>query len=181
MRDGRWSHGIRGRSVAPVPALLSAADAAHRTASDRALLAERVSGLSEADLVAPCRVAGGPLGDSCESLRDLVAHVTMWDEISLAVLAEAGRGRQHWSLDARWETPAAGRALNAGGVAAGRAIPVDLLVHRFDTVRRALVEELRGYVDGGWDSVGPLAQHAMTVPGAASYWHAAIHLGVVPR
>ena len=164
-----------------MPLLLSAADAAHRTAADRALLAERVSGLSEADLVAPYRVAGGPLGDSCESLRDLVAHVTMWDEISLAVLAEAGRGRSHWSLDARWETPAAGRALNAGGVAAGRAIPVDLLVHRFDTVWWALVEELRGYADGGWDGVGPLAQHAMTVPGAASYWHAAIHLGAVPR
>ena len=54
-------------------------------------------------------------------------------------------------------------------------------MHRFDTVRRALVEELRGYADGGWDGVGPLAQHAMTVPGAASYWHAAIHLGAVPR
>jgi hypothetical protein len=160
--------------------VLPAHEAARRTEADRHLLVEKVRRLAEVDLVAPYRVAGGPLGDACESLRDLVAHVTMWDEISLAVLAEAGRGRTHWSLDARWETPTAGRALNAGGVAAGRTVPVDLLVHRFDTVWRALVEELRGYADDGWDSVGPLAQRAMTVPGAASYWHAAIHLKMVP-
>jgi hypothetical protein len=33
------------------------------------------------------------LGDFCESLHDLVAHVLMWDEINLAVLAEAAAGR----------------------------------------------------------------------------------------
>jgi hypothetical protein len=161
-------------------AVLPVAVAAHRTETDRQLLARALTGAGAA-LAAPYRVAGGPLGDSCESLRDLVAHVTMWDEIGLAVLAEAGRGRTHWSLDARWETAEAGRALNAGGVAAGRAVPIGLLVHRFDTVWRALVEELRRYEDGGWDGVGPLAQHAMTVPGADAYWHAVIHLGAVPR
>jgi alpha/beta hydrolase fold len=34
-------------------------------------------------------VTAGPLGDFCDSLHDLVAHVLMWDEINLAV--EAGR------------------------------------------------------------------------------------------
>jgi hypothetical protein len=158
-----------------VPVLLTAVEAAHRVETDRDLLAEALSG---ADLDAPYRVAGRPLGDFCESLRDLVAHVTMWDEIGLAVLAEAGRGRRHWSLDERWETGSAGRALNAGGVAAGREIQVDLLVHRFDTVRGALVAELGGYTARDWNRVAAIAQHAMTVPGAAAYRHAAIHLCV---
>lgn len=39
------------------------------------------------------RLASGSLGDFCESLRDLVAHVLMWDEINLAVVTEAAAGR----------------------------------------------------------------------------------------
>jgi hypothetical protein len=157
-----------------------------RTVWDRDLL---MSAVEENDLVAPYTVRGGPLGDSCESLRDLVAHVLMWDEINLAVLAEAHRGRSHWSLDPGWETPEAGRSLNLAGVLAGREVPVELLLHRFTAVRDALVAELSGYADDQWAeplpiehpeaaSVGALAQYVMTVPGNAPYWHAAIHLGV---
>lgn len=163
-------------------------EAVRRTELDRRLLTEEVDGHQEQALTAPYRVAAGPLGDSCESLRDLVAHVLMWDEINLAVLTEAREARKHWSLDPQWETREAGQMLNAAGVAAGRRLPVRLLLHRFATVRDALLAELQNYTDEEWHapvlldvrsahSVGSLAQYVMTVPRAAPYWHAAIHLG----
>jgi len=165
--------------------ILSVAETVRRTATDRGLLADRVRGLDPDELTAPYLVRGGPLGDFCESLRDLVAHVLMWDEINLAVLAEADRDRAHWSLAARWETTDAGRSLNRAGVAAGRDLPVELLVHRFTSVRDALLDELARHDDDMWarpvgvrpGSVGALAQYVMTVPGNDPYWHAAIHLG----
>ena len=167
---------------------LPVAEVVRRTEVDHELLAAEVDRLPEAALVAPYRVAGGPLGDACESLRDLVAHVLMWDEVNLAVLTEAGRGRRHWSLDPRWETREAGQALNRGGVAAGRELPVPLLLHRFAAAGDALLAELRDYDEQRWRAplafdlaaaatTGSLAQYVMTVPGKAPCCHAAIHLG----
>jgi hypothetical protein len=163
------------------------AEAVRRTELDRRFLIDEIAGRSDEALVAPYTVNAGPLGDACDSLRDLVAHVMMWDEISLAVMTEARAARRHWSLDPRWETREAGQMLNASGVAAGREVPVRLLLHRFASVREALLAELRSYSKEEWRtplavdldprrSVGSLAQYVMTVPGQHSYWHAAIHL-----
>jgi Mycothiol maleylpyruvate isomerase N-terminal domain len=168
--------------------ILPVDEAVRRTELDRNLLTEEVDRHPEQTLTAPYTVAGGRLGDACESLRDLVAHVLMWDEINLAVLTEAGRARRHWSLDPRWETSQAGQRLNASGVAAGLELPVPLLLHRFAAVRDALLAELRSHTEDRWRtpvaldpgparSIGSLAQYVMTVPRAAPYWHAAIHLG----
>src|SRR5262245_28416476 len=112
--------------------MLPVAEALDRITVDRDLLLEVVRPRTEADLIAPYLVDGRALGDFCDSLRDLVAHVLMWDEINLTVLAEARAGRRHWSLDTRWEQPEVGALLNRSGVAAGLLLPVDLLVHRFD-------------------------------------------------
>jgi hypothetical protein len=148
-----------------------------RVTADRALLADRVDGRTADELVAAYRVDGRPLGDGCESLRDLVAHVLMWDEINLAVLSETARGRTHWSLASRWDEPSVGRLLNASGVAAGRQLPVDLLVSRYLVVRAALIDELSRYDEERWQAgVGAVAQHAMTVPGQQPYRHVAFHL-----
>lgn len=171
---------------------LSAAEAARRLVADRDLLDAAVDAAGDAPLDGPYRVHDGPLGDFCESLHDLLAHVSMWDEISLAVLAEARRGRHHWSLDPRWETPKIGRDLNRAGVAAGRLLPSDLMRHRFASARAALVDEFTAMTEGEWAlpagithpaaaTMGDLAHYAMTVPGAAPFWHAAIHLGAVER
>ena len=171
-------------------AVLPVEEAVRRTELDRGLLMDeviRLSGDSGEALTSPYRVAGGPLGDSCDSLRDLVAHVLMWDEINLSVLTEARLGRIHWSLDPQWETRAVGRNLNASGVTAGRVLPVALLLQRFGVARDALLAELRSYPHEQWlapfspalglkFSPGSLAQYVMTVPQAAPYWHAAIHL-----
>jgi hypothetical protein len=150
-------------------------EAIGRIRTDHEILLAHVTAQSDITLVA------GPLGDSCESLHDLVAHVLMWDEIALAVLAEANAGREHWSLDARWTTPDAGRRLNRGGVLAGRELPSELLLHRLGTVRDAFLAEVAGYNDEIWRSGrGDLTQYVCTVPGKPSFWHAALHLNAVP-
>jgi hypothetical protein len=173
--------------VLTTESVVSVAEAVRRTKLDRRLLTDEIAGRSDEALVAPYTVDAGPLGDACDSLRDLIAHVLMWDEISLAVLTEARAARRHWSLDPRWETREAGQMLNASGVAAGRELPVGLLFHRFASVRDALLAELRSYSEDEWHdpvpldfdtgrSVGSLAQYVMTVPRQHPYWHAAIHL-----
>ena len=140
--------------------------------------------------MAPFRVEGGPLGDFCESLRDLVGHVLMWDEIALAVLSEAHRDRWHWSLTPVWEAEGAGRSLNRAGVAAARELPVPLLLQRFSAVSQALLGELDLYTDGQWaaplpsksgpvGTLGSLMQYVMTVPNVAPFWHVAVHLNQV--
>ncbi|MEH1124406.1 DinB family protein [Micromonospora sp. CPCC 206061] len=158
--------------------VLSLDEARQQIVADHRLLTELVKDRAEDELTAPYPVDGRPLGDSCESLRDLVAHVLMWDEINLAVIAEMTRGRRHWSQDPWWEEPAIGRLLNAAGVAAGRVLPVELLLSRFDVVHRAMVDELSRHDDEAWQAgLGALVQPAMTVPGQRPYRHAALHLG----
>ncbi len=165
-------------------------EATHRIRTDHRLLLGRVGGLSGEEMVAEYRSTAGSLGDFCESLHDLVAHVLMWDEINLAVLSEAAAGRAHWSLQPRCETPDAGRRLNHGGVAAGRHVPSSLLLHRLLTVRDALLDEFGQYSERAWaqagpepllaDGVGALAQRVWTVPGQPAFWHAAVHLHQLP-
>ncbi|WP_305924582.1 hypothetical protein [Nonomuraea turcica] len=166
---------------------MSPEEAIGRLHADREILLARVTGLTEAQLDADYLVNSGPLGDFCRSLHDLIAHVLMWDEINLAVLTDAVAGRPHWSLDPRWEDPAVGQALNRGGVEASRHLPASLLLHRFESVHDAILEDLGRLSKESWNDapqgaqgVGALAQRVWTVPGQPAYWHAAIHLGQVP-
>ncbi|HEY5985603.1 MAG TPA: hypothetical protein VIV12_04355 [Streptosporangiaceae bacterium] len=171
--------------------IVSHDEAISRLQADHGLLLARVNGLAAAQLAANYRLASGPLGDFCESLHDLIAHVLMWDEINLAVVTEAAAGRAHWSLDPRWETPGAGRMLNRGGVEAGRHLPASLLLHRLQAVRDALLAELARYCGPAWTQtgrarelahgIGGLAQKVWTVPGQPAFWHAAIHLNQLPQ
>jgi hypothetical protein len=74
----------------------------------------------------------------------------MWDEIVLAILSEARHGRAHWSLDRLWAPVEAGRALNVGDVEAGRLLPPELVVHRFGSVRQALIAAIDEVPDVEW-------------------------------
>src|SRR5215472_14572043 len=170
--------------------IVSVDEASRRLRADHDVLLAEVSDLAEAQLAARYQLASGPLGDFCESLHDLVAHVLMWDEINLAVLTEATAGRAHWSLDPRWETPEAGRLLNRSGVQAGRQLPAGLLLHRLRTVHDAVLGELARHEGRAWTDAGQtpalargfggLAQKVWTVPGQPAFWHAAIHLNQLP-
>ena len=165
-------------------------EASSRLRADHKVLLAQVSDLSAEQLAAAYQLASGPLGDFCESLHDLVAHVLMWDEINLAVLTEAAAGRAHWSLEPRWETPEAGRVLNRSGVHAGRQLPASLLVHRLRTVHEAVLGELARHDGRAWTGagqipalargIGGLAQKVWTAPGQPAFWHAAIHLNQLP-
>lgn len=153
--------------------------AARLIREDHDLLLDRVEDLSDPQLAEPYRPHDGPLGHFCDSLHDLVAHVLMWSEISLDVLHEVRSGRQHWSIEPRWETPEIGSALNRAGVDAGRQLPGRLLVARFTYVRDALVAEIASVPSAEWegdDGVGRTLQLAMSPPGSPAYAHAARHL-----
>ena len=161
---------------------LPAAEVARRIRIDHEILLRRIDGRSPEELAVEFTLESGPLGDFCESLHDLLAHVLMWDEIGLAVLTEHRAGRHHWSIDPRWETADAGRRLNRAGVLAGRELPASLLVHRLVSVRDALLAEIQRYPEPTWqgaEAVGELAQRAMTVPGNPPFLHAALHLDEV--
>ncbi len=170
--------------------IVPAEEASKRLRADHDVLLVEVNELTAEQLAATYEVSSGPLGDFCESLHDLVAHVLMWDEINLAVLTEAAAGRAHWSLDPRWETPEAGRLLNRSGVQAGRQLPASLLLHRLRAVRDAVLTELGRYQGPAWTSarqmpspaqgIGRLAHKVWTVPGQPAFWHAAIHLHRLP-
>jgi hypothetical protein len=125
-------------------------------------------------------LASGPLGDFCETLHDLAAHVLMWNEINIAVLDEALFGRSHWSLDPRWETPEAGSVLNHAGVASGRHLPGELLTHRLGAAHDSLMAILDSEAWHGRvlesTTVAGLAHRVMTVPGQPAFFHAAVHL-----
>jgi hypothetical protein len=170
--------------------IVSAEEASRRLRADHDVLFAEVNELTEEQLAATYEAASGPLGDFCESLHDLVAHVLMWDEINLAVLTEAAAGRAHWSLDQRWETQEAGWLLNRSGVEAGRLLPVDLLLHRMQAIQDAVLGELGRYEGQAWtgarqlpaprEGIGGLAQKVWTVPGQPAFWHAVIHLDQLP-
>lgn len=170
--------------------IIQAEEASGRLRADHDVLLAEVNELTTEQLTAPYQLASGPLGDFCESLHDLIAHVLMWDEINLAVLTEAAAGRAHWSLDPRWETPEAGRLLNRSGVEAGRQLPDSLLLHRLQTAQDAVLGELGRYEGPAWtgarkmpalaQGIGGLAQKVWTVPGQPAFWHAAIHLNQLP-
>jgi hypothetical protein len=170
--------------------IVPAEEASGRLRADHDVLLAEVNELAGEQLAATYRVASGPLGDFCESLHDLVAHVLMWDEINLAVLTEAAAGRAHWSLDPRWETAEAGRLLNRSGVEAGRQLPASLLLHRLRAAQDAVLAELGRYEGQAWtgagqmpalgEGIGGLAQKVWTVPGQPAFWHAAIHLNQLP-
>lgn len=175
-------------------------EASRRLRADHDVLLAEVNGLADEQLAATYRLTSGPLGDFCESLHDLVAHVLMWDEINLAVLTEAAVGRAHWSLDPRWETPEAGRLLNRSGVAAGRQLPASLLLHRLRAARDGVLAELARYDGQAWadagqtgqawasagqlpslaQGIGRLAQYVWAAPGQPAFWHAALHLNQLP-
>ena len=147
--------------------IVSVDEATSRLRADHDVLLAEVNDLAAEQLAAACQLASGPLGDFCESLHDLVAHVLMWEEINLAVLTEAAAGRAHWSLEPRWETPEAGRLLNRSGVQAGRQLPSSLLMHRLRTVHEAVLGELARHEGPAWTGAGQIPALARESAG----WH----------
>ena len=93
--------------------------------------------LSDADLSSPLEGAHGWSG------RDLMAHLTFWQEVALAVARELALGETSATKvqsDADWD--ARGDAWNEDIRLAGLALPLDEVRSRF----RLIPGELRGYL-----------------------------------
>ena len=153
--------------------------------ADSNVLREAIADLGPDALTAQHLVDGRPLGDACDSLRDLVAHHTMWLEIDLAVLVEAQAGRRHWSTTARWSERPVGQRLNQSGVAAGRILLVDDLLDRFEASSASLLDAFSRLDEDRWRAtifpgeditLGRWLRTHFSVPGQRPFSHATLHL-----
>jgi hypothetical protein len=78
-------------------------EAIGRLRADHDLLLARVTGLTGARLRAGYRPASGPLGDFCESLHDLIAHVLMSSTVTAAGTGRWPAASPGWSTgSAAW-------------------------------------------------------------------------------
>jgi hypothetical protein len=164
-------------------------EARRRLHKDDNVLRETIAGRTAEELTEPHVVEGRPIGDFCDSLRDLVAHHTMWREIDLAVLVDALGGRRHWSTTALWSARAAGQRLNQAGVVGGRILLVNEVLDRFEASTASLLDALDRLDDRRWaepvfpDDDIPLGQWIQThfsVPGQTPFRHATLHLHDFP-
>ena len=100
---------------------------------------ERLLDLTDEQLDNPVPGANGWSG------RDLMGHIVLWQEAALATAKELAVGetsRTKIELDAAWDIPGRGDAMNDEGMARFRELPMD-------EVRRLFREtggELRGYL-----------------------------------
>jgi len=107
---------------------------------------ELVERLDADAFVRPATIGGGDW-----SAKDLLGHLTSWEEHALEAIAAWARG----------ESAAIQRALriqglngvNAEAVAADRERSADTVRRRFDDIHRRLVAEIRSMPDANWDSL----------------------------
>jgi hypothetical protein len=101
---------------------------------------EALDALTDEQLEIPVAAAGGWSG------RDLMGHITLWQEAALATAKELAVGEQSPTmerLEAQWASaPEVGDRMNAEGIARFRAMPIAEVRERFRTVSG----ELRGYL-----------------------------------
>jgi hypothetical protein len=101
---------------------------------------ERLLDLTDEQLDKPVEGAGGWSG------RDLLGHITLWQEAALATAKELAVGTTSPTMDrleAQWAgSPEAGDAMNADGLARFRAMSADEVRAAF----RSTAGELRGYL-----------------------------------
>lgn len=100
---------------------------------------EALDSLSDEQLDRPVEAAGGWSG------RDLMGHMVVWQEAALASAKELAMGERSPTmerLDAEWEVPGAGDAINEEALARFRAMPIAEVRDRF----RKVSGELRGYL-----------------------------------
>jgi hypothetical protein len=128
-------------------------------------LADSYAGLTDAQLVAP-----GVTGDW--SVKDILAHVTIWEEQALEHLPTLARGERppryadtHGGID----------AFNAKSMAARMDLPLRTVLQQHEETHAQLVDYLQGVPEAlfvretpfrrrlRWDTYGHYARHAQTI------------------
>jgi hypothetical protein len=105
-----------------------------------------LAGISSEELEEPATIGGGEW-----SAKDLVGHLTTWEEIALSTVEEWRAGEdpailQTFAADGTDE-------LNADEVARKSGTPLTEQLARFDDVHRELVEVLAGLAGAEWTQV----------------------------
>ncbi len=132
---------------------LEVIDRDHRTV--HALLA----GISVEELEEPATIGGGEW-----SAKDLVGHLTTWEEIALASIDEWERGERP-AIEATF-AQAGGDALNADEVARKSIVPAPEVLRRFDEVHERLATTLRGLAAQSWEQRATYDQEVGTTLGS---------------
>jgi DinB superfamily len=102
-----------------------------------------LAGISVEELEEPATIGGGEW-----SAKDLVGHLTTWEEIALTSLEEWRRGERPAIEDTF--ALAGTDALNADEVARKSLASAPELLKRFDEVHQALAETFRGITPEEW-------------------------------
>jgi hypothetical protein len=123
---------------------VAAIDEGHREVLDR------LAGIPLDQLEEPATIGGGEW-----SAKDLVGHLTTWEEIALATLDEWRAGERP-RITATFAARGTDR-LNADEVARKSGQPVSELLRRFDEVHDELCAALRGISPEEWLRLAPHA------------------------
>jgi hypothetical protein len=96
----------------------------------------------------PAMTSAG-IGSGDWSPKDLIGHLTSWEEHALEALAAWGRGERAW-IDRELSTRGL-NAVNAEAVAAKSKLTVDEVLHDAEVSHASLVDAIRGITDAEWE------------------------------
>src|SRR5262245_53443433 len=134
------------------------------------------------DRLTPERAEEGGLGGGEWSAKDLIGHLTSWEEYALAAIGAWGQGTRAPTAHALQEKGV--DAINREGVEMRRGRPYERIRREFDDVHGSLLEVLEGIPDDVWGapasrrSPTPLDEKVGGILGGPSgpFHHAADHL-----
>ena len=124
--------------------MLTPAEAVDTVARGHREVHALLAGISSEELEEPATIGGGEW-----SAKDLVGHVTTWEEIALATVEEWRAGEDP-SILATFEADGTDE-LNADEVAQRSATPLQEQMTRFDEVHRRLIAVLQSFDGDEWE------------------------------
>ena len=138
------SHGFRlVRGSGSIPPMPNPDEALETVARGHRELHSLLAGISVEELEEPATIGGGEW-----SAKDLVGHLTSWEEIALTSVEEWRRGERPAIEDTFAQ--AGGDALNADEVARKSVVPAPELLGQFDEVHERLQAILRSITADEW-------------------------------
>jgi hypothetical protein len=124
--------------------MMSPAEAVETLARGHRHVQALLAGISLDELEEPATIGGGEW-----SAKDLIGHVTSWEEIALATVEEWRAGEDPAIL-ATFAADGTDR-LNADEVARKSGTPLRGQLARFDAIHGRLAAVLHGFDDGEWE------------------------------
>ncbi len=132
------------RGSGSIPPMISPDEAAETIARGHRDVRSLLAGITVEELEEPATIGGGEW-----SAKDLVGHLTTWEEIALSAIEEWRRGERPAIEDTF--AAAGGDVLNADEVARKSVVPVQEILGHSDDVNGRLVVVLRSIRAEDWD------------------------------